>query len=524
MNKVRVLDCTLRDGGYCNQWIFGYDNIKKIINGLNEAKIDIIECGFLTNKTSYQKDASRFTSMKEIMALLPKEREGKLYVCMINYGEYRLEDIPNCSINTLDGVRVAFHKSNLEAALIFCEGIKAKGYKVFIQAMVSLNYTDEEFLGLIHRSNAMEPYAFYIVDSFGAMKRKDLIRLFYMVENNLKEGIHIGYHAHNNMQLAYSNAQALVDIPTKSSLIIDASVFGMGRGAGNLNTELFVQYLNNNLGTDYLLKPLLNIIDEVLNNFYSMNYWGYSLPNYLSATHNCHPDYASCLDDKKTLTVENMDEIFAMMADEKRSSFDKTYMEELYLRYMAKGKIHEEHLTELKGILTSKKVLIIAPGKSVEAEKDKIMEFALSHEVISFSINFDYQYIDVDFIFLSNLRRYRGLDQQKRSKMIVTSNIPGDGVYLQTKYTELLNNIEAVRDNAGMMLIKYLIHLGVKEIILAGFDGYSHDISLNYADQQMTMITRQAVLDAMNAGIRALLHEYANQILITFLTESQFRL
>ena len=150
--------------------------------------------------------------------------------------------------------------------------IKAKGYKVFVQAMVSLSYSDEEFLAMIRMMNEIEPYAFYIVDSFGMMKKKNLIRLFYMVENNIKDGIWIGFHSHNNMQLAYSNAQSLVDAQTNRNLIIDSSIYGMGRGAGNLNTELFVEYLNENADGKYNLKPLLNVIDEILNDFYQKNY------------------------------------------------------------------------------------------------------------------------------------------------------------------------------------------------------------------------------------------------------------
>lgn len=104
--------------------------------------------------------------------------------------------------------------------------VKEKGYKVFVQAMVSVAYTDEEFLELISRVNEIEPYAFYIVDSFGMMKRKDLTRLFYIVEHNLKPCIWIGFHSHNNLQLAYSNAQSLVDMQTNRKLIVDSSVYG----------------------------------------------------------------------------------------------------------------------------------------------------------------------------------------------------------------------------------------------------------------------------------------------------------
>lgn len=262
--------------------------------------------------------------------------------------------------------------------------------------MVSLSYTDEEFLDLICCVNELEPYAFYIVDSFGMMKRKDLTRLFYLVEHNLNENIKIGFHSHNNMQLAYSNAQSLVDLHSDRELIIDASVYGMGRGAGNLNTELFVQYLNDNADGKYDIKPLLSIIDEILNEFYQRNYWGYSLPNYLSAVHNAHPNYAGYLDDKKTLTVENMNEIFEMMDEDKKVSYDKDYIEELYLRYMATGKSQEEHKTELIENLNGKTVLLIAPGKSSIEEKDRIASF-MNEDVVMVSVNYNYPLVNIDY-------------------------------------------------------------------------------------------------------------------------------
>lgn len=114
-----------------------------------------------------------------------------------------------------------------EDALIVCEEIKKKGYLAFIQPMVSLSYSDEEFLEMIRCVNEFEPYAFYIVDSFGEMKQSDLTRLFYLVEHNLKNSIRIGFHSHNNMQLAYSNALTLVNMHSPRDLIIDSSVYGL---------------------------------------------------------------------------------------------------------------------------------------------------------------------------------------------------------------------------------------------------------------------------------------------------------
>lgn len=517
MNKIHVLDCTLRDGGYCNQWQFGFENICKITNGLSDADVEIIECGFLTNKVNYAPDITKFTTLDELSTVIPNDRNSKIYVAMMNYGEYDIDILPDYDGSSIDGIRVAFHKKDLLRSMELCEKIKAKGYLVFVQAMVSLSYSDEEFLELIKLANEVKPYAFYIVDSFGMMKGKDLTRLFYMVEHNLNEDIWIGFHSHNNMQLAFSNAQTLCTVTTSRNLIIDSSVYGMGRGAGNLNTEIFVGFLNENADKHYNIKPLLNIIDEILNEFYQRNYWGYSLPNYLSASHNAHPNYAGYLDDKKTLTVEDMNEIFSMMDEDKKVIFDKTYIEELYLRYMERGQIQSEHTAQLKAELRDKKLLIIAPGKSSSDEKDTILSFAEKDDVISVSVNFAYE--NTDYIFLSNLRRYRELDSNKQKKCIVTSNVPSNEAYLQTQYKELLNDAEAVKDNAGLMAIKFFMNLGVEEIYLAGFDGYSHDVRENYGDSKLEFVTKNAVLDAMNDGMNKVISEYSKRVSIRFVTE-----
>lgn len=519
MNNIHILDCTLRDGGYCNEWNFGFDNAKKITSGLVEANTEIIECGFLTNRVSYNPDVTKFNTVEEIAPIIPQNRDGRIFVAMMNYGEFNIDDLSVFDGSSIDGIRVAYHKKNRFEALDLCKKIKSKGYVVFIQPMVSLSYSDEEFLEMIHIVNDIEPYAFYIVDSFGMMKSKDLTRLFYMVEHNLMENIWIGFHSHNNMQLAYSNAQQLTMIQTNRNLIIDSSIYGMGRGAGNLNTELFVDYLNENAGKKYEIKPLLVLIDDILNEFYQRNYWGYSLPNYISASHNAHPNYAGYLDDKKTLTIEDMNEIFDMMDEEKRVSFDKKYIEDLYLRYMATGKIQEDHKSELKEKLENKTVLLVAPGKSSIDEKDKILKCVCNGDMVVISINYAYSEYVPDFIFISNLRRFRELQDTDKAKCIVTSNICADGVYLQTKYRELVNAEEAVSDNAGLMAIKFLINYRVSKILLAGFDGYSHDVKENYGKSEMAFITRNAVLDAMNIGMSKILREYKNQIDIEFLTE-----
>ena len=213
-----------------------------------------------------------------------------------------------------------------------------------------------------------------------------------------------------------------------------------------------------------------------------------------------------------------MNAIFDLIDEDKKVSYDKEYIENLYVRYMDTGRVHEEHKSELIERLAGKIVLLIAAGTSSVDEKDRIVAFACRKDVITISVNYNYAYANTDFIFLSNLRRYRELEPSAREKCIATSNIPADGVYLQTKYRDLLTDVEAVRDNACLMATKFLAMLGVKQIYLAGLDGYTHDNRQNYGDKSMSVAMKNAVLDAINEGIKQVLWIYRKTLDIKFLT------
>lgn len=519
MSRIQVLDCTLRDGGYCNDWSFGFENINRIVESLNQACIEIVECGFLTEKELYRCDRTKFTDINQIKPFLSCEKNAHSHVVMINYGEYDVRRLPVCDRGYINGVRLAFHKKDVKEALQECKIIKEKGYDVYLQPMVSLNYSDEEFIKLIHHTNEIVPYALYIVDSFGMMKQKDLTRLFYLVENNLLSEINVGFHSHNNLQLAYSNAQYLAALPSVHNIIIDSSVYGMGRGAGNLNTELFIAYLNENYSQKYSLEPILNIIDEILNGFYLRKPWGYSLSNYLSAVYHCHPNYATFLNDKNTLTIKEMNQIFAQMDSNKKVSYDKKYIEQLYYSYMKSGTdVEEGNLEEVKNKLMKHPVVLIGMGKSSITEQNSIKKFIQEKSAIVFTINNTCDYWREDYVFLSNLRRYRGIDKKVLDRCIVTSNIKEKEAYIKVEYNTLINNIDYVQDNAGLMAITFLQKQGVSEIYLAGFDGYTHNDYENYGDESLAMVTKDDILDKMNAGMRIFLNDISKQLKIHFLT------
>jgi 4-hydroxy 2-oxovalerate aldolase len=507
---IKVLDCTLRDGGYVNDWMFGNDNISAIIDNLGKANIDVVECGFLTNKKSNQQSLHNNVNLRFT-------KYSSEHVLMLNYGEYDCSTLPNKSESLIDGIRVAFHKKDLDAALVDCKTIKNRGYKVYVQPMVSVSYTDIEFINLIEKANELNPYAFYIVDSFGVMKKNDLMRLYYLIDNNLHKDIHIGYHAHNNLQLAYSNAQAFVSIHTTRTLICDSSVYGMGRGAGNLNTELFTEYLNEKFGTSYNNKYVIQIIDEILNNIYKSTPWGYSLAYYLSAINYCHPNYATHLSDKNTLNADDISKIMSMISDDKKNNYDASYIEKLYVEYQSR--ILESFTNELDAIknLIHKPVLLLFPGSSIETEIDRLKDLS-KYTVIS--INFYSEKIKIDYIFVSNKRRFNELQKQNITIPIIsTSNIVSK---YEVPYSILLNTNEKVKDNAGLMCIKLMLNLQIDEIFVAGFDGYASIDESDFAFNDEHIQNNARYMNKTNNAINEVLLEYSKSIKIKSITTEKY--
>lgn len=530
MSNIKILDCTLRDGGYINDFNFGKKVIQSIIQKLGDSKMDIIECGFLT-ETPKSEDLTQFSDLSQISNCIGAKAENTIYVGMIALGkdEMHYNNIPVYDGTSIDGIRITFHEHEIEKAVEFGKNLKNKGYKVFMQPIGTISYTDEHLIELIKTVNELEPYAFYIVDTLGTMYEKDLMRLFYLIDNNLKDSICMGFHSHNNLQLSFSNAQYLAALHTERKIIIDASVFGMGRGAGNLCTELLARYLNDNYHTDYNVIPLLEVVDEYLMPIFARMTWGYSVPYYLAAAKKCHPNYASYLMNRQTITVTQIDEMLEQIPMEERVLYNSKLIEKIYEENQSK-QIDDTKVREIiKDALAEKKLLILAPGKTLETEKEKIQDFIDQNHPFIISINFIPNNFQYDWIFVSNFKRFGSMGEmlykiQNNKKVVVTSNIKQeskDGIYA-VDYTSLLNDCPEVSDNAGLMLIKLLNELGVQEINLAGFDGFSVHRADNYFDSKLyNNVEKEQLLDKNNK-IRKVISQFDETMTIRFITDTLY--
>ena len=522
MGKVYLLDCTLRDGGYINDWRFGAETIKGFGRKIAQTGIEIYEVGFIKGD-SYDPDKSVFPDIASITNVIQPKAQGLLYVGMLDMSApIPLERITPYDGTSVDGIRVIFKKEKIDEAYEYCKRIQELGYFISVNFVGTDLYTDKEFIEGIEKFNRLHPFAVSIVDSFGLIKRKQFLRLVYLADNNLAEGIALAYHAHNNLQQAFGNAEALVEMNLKRDIIIDACVFGMGRGAGNLNLELFAEYMNENYDTNYKIEPMLEIMDEYLNDIYKTKFWGYSLPLYLSASIGCHPNYAIYLAEKDSLTVKSFNELLRGIPKEEKARFSKERAEKYYRKYQENYVDDKRAIEQLKAELSGKRVVLLAPGRTIADYRKTVIAECKRDNTVSIAVNFCADDFEPDYVFSSNMRRFNKIQGRTKAKCITTSNMQD---CTQTDYVVnfasfALQNLDVI-DNSGLMLLKLLVAVGVKEVAIAGMDGYSTYQDGNYYNQQLEYdFSMQAA--NRNALISEELQEIQKLIRLSFITPTHY--
>lgn len=290
---IKLLDCTLRDGGYVNDWNFGEKQIVDIAGKISRSKADIVELGFLKNEP-YQRDRAVFSDVSQLIPLIPKDRKGVMYAAMVEVlNPIPLDMLAPYDGSSIDTIRVIVWKRLLNEGFEYCRGIVEKGYKLCVQPARTEQYSFEEYTQLIELFSSINPYAIYVVDSWGTMNNAQLADYFEIADKNLKPEVALGYHGHNNLLQTFGVAQALLSYNFDRKIILDASVYGIGRGAGNLNIEIIASYLNEAHGKKYAIKPFLDVYQEYLKDIYAKERWGYSMGLYLTAIHHCNPEYAN---------------------------------------------------------------------------------------------------------------------------------------------------------------------------------------------------------------------------------------
>jgi len=278
---IRVLDCTLRDGAYVTGAVF--ENKNNITAGLNKAGVDIVECGWL-------RDCENKSGSVEYS--VPADFGIKNSALMFDYGKYNIERLPQNN-GKVRIIRIAFYKKNLDGASFAAEKIKSKGYEVFLQASNILEYSEKEIVNLCKRANYTDVNAVYIVDSFGSMFPEDLAEIIPVFDETTNENIQIGFHSHNSIQLSMGLTIQFINSLNRD-IVVDSSLCGIGRGAGNCKTELLLEYLNRH-GANYDTNAIWQTIKENIAPFYNFYNWEYHPQKGLKGIKGIHPsDAAGC--------------------------------------------------------------------------------------------------------------------------------------------------------------------------------------------------------------------------------------
>lgn len=516
---IRLLDCTLRDGGHIVQGEFGETVIKRVIECLVEAGTDIIEVGFLWDSV-YGTDTARYYSIADVKRILPKNRGNSRFSLMADFID--LEHLEPCD-GTIEIIRLSFKRWRLDWGLKTARILMDKGYKVFINPVNNNVYSDQQYIEVLNNVNELHPYGFSIVDTFGVMRISDLSHRYYLVENNLLPDITIGVHLHENLGLAYSLAQHMTQIANpRRNIVIDGSLLGMGRVPGNLCIEHIMDYMNEQYGTHYALEPVYDAIDDYIAPIKQKELWGYAIPYALSAKYYLHRTYAEYLLGKQRLKTKDIQRILAQVEPNQAETFNEEYIEKLYLDYMNVTYNDENDIKSLKKIIGRyKSVLIVAPGSSLKTSMSKIKE-AIDKETYIVSVNFIPEDLKVDAVFLTNTKRYYSIkDKKDQRKLIVTSNLLRDVSEYDyvIGYNELVYFNDEYCDDSTLMLLNFLKKIDVKDVMIAGFDGQKNG-KLNFIDESFD---RQKMKVPQSSNIKDILHTVFGDMKKEFLTESEYQ-
>lgn len=533
MKHAKLLDCTLRDGAYLIDKKFGDNTIYGVVKGLLEAKIDLIEIGFLQDE-GFGEGKTVFLNGADAERFIPEKKGNSQFTVLADYSRYSIENLDQYTGKSFDAIRACFFKSERHDVLDFCRTIKAKGYKLFVQPVDILGYTDEEIIDFIKNINGIEPYCFSIVDTFGSMYVEDLHRIYSLIDHNLVSTSYIGFHSHNNMQMSSALSQEFLRITYgQRKVIVDTTISGMGRGAGNTPTELVAQYMVSKLGYSYDIDAILDIIDGYMDNIRSRCSWGYNTPYFIAGCYNAHVNNISYLTKKNSIRSKDIRYILNKIGIDYRKRYDYDLLERTYMKYLESNIDDSASMEVLRMSLTGKNVVIIVPGSSASTETQAIKKYITDNDAVVITVNFIHDLIKADYVYMSNVRRYNywmNSDKSLGINKILTSNIvtkcEGD---LVVSFTRLIKCGWEHMDNSTIMLLRLLDQLNVNSIGIAGFDGYSYksDGSLNYAEKYLELSNVQDNPLELNKEISDMFSDFiynkVSNCKIEFITESRFQ-
>lgn len=533
-SKISLLDCTLRDGAYVVEAKFGSSAIKGIVNKLQDANIDVIECGWLKN-SPHVEGTSFYHVPEDFARYLNHKNPNLTYAAMIDWDRYDLDYLPPYDGKTIDAIRVVFPYGKHREGVEIGRKIKEKGYKVFFQAANTLGYSEADLIDLAAAVNEVNPESLAVVDTFGAMFEEDLERIVKVLDKHLNPEIQMGFHSHNNQQLSFALTMHFIELQKKNGrdAIVDASLCGMGRGAGNATTELVVSYMNKKCGTHYDMDAVMDAIDVYMEYFKENYEWGYSTPYFIAGLYCCHVNNIAYLLNNHRTNAKDMRNIIESLDPEDRKKYDYDLLEQKYLQNCDHDLDDSRAVDELSAALRGREVLLVAPGKSAVMEKAAIDRYIAEKNPVIIGVNAilpDYKY---DYLFFANPARYEYAEESNpntfaKIRRIVLSNSKAEAA--EEDLVIALNSVVKRGwvhfDNGMICALRLMDRLGVESVSITGFDGFKSRYNQSYADPFLPSLKTDTTWNDLNREIKSMFEDVkasAKEMkTVSFLTPSLF--
>jgi 4-hydroxy 2-oxovalerate aldolase len=310
---LKVLDCTIRDGGLMNKWQFSKELVKSVYDSCLAAGVDYMEIGYISSEDQFSRDefgAWKFCSEADVREIVGENNTDMKLSVLADIGRIKFDDIRPKSESVLDMFRIACYDHQIDQAIELAHHVIDKGYEATINLMAVSKVTERSLNEVLSDVAKSRVNVFYLVDSFGSMYSEDIEMLMKKYKDALPGKI-IGFHGHNNMQLGFANT---IECVIHGARMLDATMLGMGRGAGNCPLEILVSWLKN---PKYNVRPILQTIQDYIKPLQQEIDWGYFMPYMVAGSLNEHPRAAMAWmdSDKKEDYVGFYDEIIDTRED-----------------------------------------------------------------------------------------------------------------------------------------------------------------------------------------------------------------
>ncbi len=306
--KIKVLDCTIRDGGLINNHHFERRFVRAVYKAVSLSGVDYMEIGYKNSRKFLSSEFGewKFSDddvIKEVTDGI--ESDTKLSV-MVDVGRVDIEEVKPCSESPVDMIRVATYVKDIDKAIFLVNNFADKGYETTVNVMAISKALDNELNEALHQlEEESKAQVIYIVDSFGALYQETTEFLVKKYKSILKTK-EVGMHGHNHQQLAFANT---IEAIIHDANFVDGTVYGIGRAAGNCPLELLIGFLKN---PKFDIRPILDVISNEFIPLRKEIEWGYIIPYAISGMFNEHPKSAMAL--RKTDKKENYREFFEELA------------------------------------------------------------------------------------------------------------------------------------------------------------------------------------------------------------------